>query len=676
MTAASLGAALLTSGQSTSAIMASGLTVAAGVIGNLVANSIQKDQDQMSVSRVVSGVNSLHVRSGEIIQEILDGDEAYGGMRARDIGAVVKQYWLGLPPNVRDNFQTIGILSIEHFVSQLLDPTEQTVLLESWLEVLTEACKTDASLAVDLLHLHRLAGALTREFPKRLLKAFSEDLEREEGFAEMTLRLLVRSVELSKTGNFESSKHAAALERLEALIENVAKLSKNVEGKLNGANSDLVLQLTTISKVMEINFAKLATGQDQLKVMIDELLNNFNTSSSRDYPSALSLVAAKHELTTSQLKTVLSEYAEGIRENVSGFKHTIEASIAAGKFLDAEMHAIRWSQQIDSSQQSLGGDDAMPKRTKSEALRYAGLAALMNGDVGRSEKHYQHALELQDPMHDFNGWADSQEGVVGCLLAFGKIDRALPVVLQILQVVQNTRPFAPQRAFWCNYTLGILLHQGGNFTEAEPFLVRAFLIANEHFNRNDPNFAVSVYSLASFCLDANNLPKAEELSRSYLQLLQETNQSDSAYAVAATYILARVLRALGGFDEAKTYQLNSLSLAGKYLSSSHPQRALSLNELGLIYHNQTHYENAEQSFILAIDHEEENNRADSVLIANFAANLGRLYLSMDRWAEAEKSLDRAYAIRNLKLGGSHMKTLEVLSLRDRAKSKRDENAER
>ena len=670
LTAAGVGVALLQGDQFASQVVVGSLSAAAGVVGNLVANRIQKDQDAKDALESFSEAQAIRVRMAEMVEFILLGEQKFDYDRETiRIAESTKQYWLAT-----EIVKTKPIFPTEQFVAQLLDPTEPKILIGFWLNLLNESCHYGGIADVDQFRLHELAGALTRNIPKHVKEVFSHDiLTGKDGFAELVLRMLMQIFNVSKETKASSEEQVILSKRLNVLMDSLADVTKTLKDEVNQNTRVLVSELETLQVGVNAKLDQVIDSQRNLTEMVSEVLSRLNVQSVPIYRDALELVADKYGLSTLQLQSVLSEYAKNLESDKSQTKLSIEAAIAAGDFSRAEEKAVSWSDDMAGTVEKAQQNFRSSSRIRSEALRYAGFAAFLAGEVQKALGYYQNALNLVSPDDCYIDWAECQEGIVGCHFKAGRLDLALTATLQVVQSAPKNIPLDAKRDFWNNHTLGVILHAAGNLAQAEPLLIRAFSVAKQHFAQTDSRVSGSLYALASFALDSANLLKAEELARSHVRLSQQINLLSSAVGVAGVYLLAKIFRTAGRFKEAETTQMQARDLALQHIPSSNPQYGMCLNELGLVYHNQWRLEEAEQSFKMAIDFEDKNNRTLSLDVSNYTANLGRLYIVMSRWIEAEQMLDRSYTVRKLTFGAEHPKSIELLPLLERIKAEKQKS---
>jgi serine/threonine-protein kinase len=117
-------------------------------------------------------------------------------------------------------------------------------------------------------------------------------------------------------------------------------------------------------------------------------------------------------------------------------------------------------------------------------------------------------------------------------------------------------------------------------------------------------------------------------------------------------VLARIRASLGGLDEAEVLARRSLALRRGSLGEDHPEVAASLNSLGDVAWQRSHFREAEalhrQALDLQVRHLGPNHREVAGTLTALASRLS------GRPAEREELYERALAIRRASLGPEHL----------------------
>jgi len=658
---------MMAMGGNQAAAVVGGLTTAASVLANLVSNSIQTDTDSKNVLAELATSKSIHARIADLLATIILAEKQEPDDETTEsIAELTKNHWIQLQQRHTESLSGEDLLPIDQFVVQLLNPTEQHLLIHDWIEILEDADKGESGHLIDDLRRHQLAGAITRKFPKMLNDAFFDDLRSgKDGFAEIVIRCLIQITGAIGRTEKETYLYSAAIERLEICNSNITHAVTSLNIKLNQGTANLISKLTSIRCAMEAGFNQISQGQDELKNMVSSILNEMRKRESQEsHLSAIEIVAETYGISTLGLKRILENHSKLVIAEDPLSPYAIESAIAAGNFSLAEVNALARSQSIKELRLRTEAEISSSRKQESAALRYAGQAALLGGRAETALGHYQDSLTLSMREDDYVGWFDAKQGIRNSLVMMGKIDLALKLIDEISSILEeaDTKDF---NLVFINYHVLLTLTLRCGYLEGASRLSKSvFKIAKNNFPENHPNLSLALYNLALVPLETGDYETSEAAANEYLLHLERTDSLDSVQAILGFYVLGKSERLLQKFNVAEMNHTRALKLAGTYLPQGHSQLGLSFNELGLVHQNQMKPGEAEQDFKMALDIERSNERQDSPDSANYAANLGRLYASQGRWREAEEKLTDSATIRNSKFGPDHPKTVEVSSQRD------------
>jgi tetratricopeptide (TPR) repeat protein len=127
-------------------------------------------------------------------------------------------------------------------------------------------------------------------------------------------------------------------------------------------------------------------------------------------------------------------------------------------------------------------------------------------------------------------------------------------------------------------------------------------------------------------------------------------QQDEAAALDKR--VGELLRA-GKFSEAIPLAQHALAIQEKALGPDHPDVAMSVNRLALLYYNQGRYADAEPLYKRSLAIREKVLGPDHPDVATSLNNLAELYRRQGRYADAEALDKRSLAIREKALGPDH-----------------------
>ena len=116
---------------------------------------------------------------------------------------------------------------------------------------------------------------------------------------------------------------------------------------------------------------------------------------------------------------------------------------------------------------------------------------------------------------------------------------------------------------------------------------------------------------------------------------------------------ARYLRERGRYAEALPLQERALAIKEKALGPDHPDLAVSLNGLAILYYDRGRYAEGQSLSERALAIREKALGADHIDVARILNNLANLHYDQGRYAEALPLHERALAIREKTLGPDH-----------------------
>ena len=112
----------------------------------------------------------------------------------------------------------------------------------------------------------------------------------------------------------------------------------------------------------------------------------------------------------------------------------------------------------------------------------------------------------------------------------------------------------------------------------------------------------------------------------------------------------------GRYNDAEPLYLQSLDIRKRQLGNDHPDVALSLNNLAILYSSQGRYNDAEPLYLQSLDIYKRQLGNDHPHVALSLNNLALLYSSQGKYLEAENLAQQALVIYQQKLGNKHHDT--------------------
>lgn len=190
-------------------------------------------------------------------------------------------------------------------------------------------------------------------------------------------------------------------------------------------------------------------------------------------------------------------------------------------------------------------------------------------------------------------------------------------------------------------------------------------------------------NLAGYYLnDRARYREAEPLHRRALAICEEKLGATHPDTAVSLNNLAELHRKQGKYEEAEPLYKRALAIREEKLGATHPDTALSLNNLAALYEDQGKYEEAEPLYRRALAIREEQLGADHPDTAMSLNNLAVLYRDQGKYEEAELLYKRALAIFEGRFGTDHPSTqtvqknydylLQIIDRNDEARKPEDE----
>jgi esterase/lipase superfamily enzyme/Tfp pilus assembly protein PilF len=192
------------------------------------------------------------------------------------------------------------------------------------------------------------------------------------------------------------------------------------------------------------------------------------------------------------------------------------------------------------------------------------------------------------------------------------------------------------------------LYRVGKYAEALPLAERALKAAEEQHSRSDRAVVAPLQILGRLLGRLGRSAEAESALKRSLAILEALEPSHPDVAVSLDN-LAGLYHAQGRYADAEPLLKRSLATREKVLPPNHPDIAVSLNYLARLYRALGRYADAEPLLkrSLAIVEKLGEDRDDVGIVLN---NLASLYKEQGRYADAEPLLKRGLAILEKALG--------------------------
>jgi CHAT domain-containing protein/Tfp pilus assembly protein PilF len=158
---------------------------------------------------------------------------------------------------------------------------------------------------------------------------------------------------------------------------------------------------------------------------------------------------------------------------------------------------------------------------------------------------------------------------------------------------------------------------------------------------------------SSELLDAGNYPAALVEAQKLEAAVKARFGTDHPNYAVALNTLAIVYRAQGKYAEAEAHNKRALAIAETKLGKDHPEVATTLSNLALVYEAQGKYVEAQALHKRALAINEAKLGKDHPGTATTLNNLANAYYQQGKYADAEGLYKRALAIKEAKLGKDH-----------------------
>ncbi len=150
---------------------------------------------------------------------------------------------------------------------------------------------------------------------------------------------------------------------------------------------------------------------------------------------------------------------------------------------------------------------------------------------------------------------------------------------------------------------------------------------------------------------SSTIPHMAEAATTFIDWLEDEDLIEPFVGLSNFY------KGQGVYQQAIPWFEQCLSLSRKRLGQSHPDVAISLNNLALLYESQGRYQEAEPFYLEALEMLKRLLGQSHPHVASSLNNLGFLYQSQGRSSEAKPLYQQALDIAKEKLGKNHPNTL-------------------
>ena len=236
--------------------------------------------------------------------------------------------------------------------------------------------------------------------------------------------------------------------------------------------------------------------------------------------------------------------------------------------------------------------------------------------------------------------------------------RLLPHVQAIVGIVQDR--LLASEAKLLNKA-GIYLLKRGRYSDAQPLCVRALDIRERVYDRDHPDVATSLHTLASLYRLQGCFAEAKPLFMRAIEIRERALGCDHLEVAVSLNNLAGLHGSQGNYAEAESLYMRAIEIRERALGRDHPDVAGTLSSVGNLYVMQSRYAEAEPLLVRALEVRERALGCDHPDLAGTLSNLAGLHKSQGRFAEAGALYARALEITERALGRDHPYVAGTLS---------------
>jgi CHAT domain-containing protein len=266
----------------------------------------------------------------------------------------------------------------------------------------------------------------------------------------------------------------------------------------------------------------------------------------------------------------------------------------------------------------------------------------------------------------------------------GRTTEALPLAEQALRIAESSFGPLDRRLAASLTNLGDLYRDHREMAKAEGFFKRSLAIAESSSGVGSLSEAAPLNDLAMLYKDEGRLQDAEPLFKQALTIYKNGLGQAHPFTVIALNNLGDLYRAEGRNAQAESFYRGAAFLAEKslelelspeILAVAHSLRSMIRHNLGELYRSQGRYAEAEEWYKAALEIREKELGEDHPDTASSLNAMAILYVSEGKYADAERLCRRSLEIRRRVLGEDHRTvaySLSTLAAILRAQQKRDE----
>ena len=330
----------------------------------------------------------------------------------------------------------------------------------------------------------------------------------------------------------------------------------------------------------------------------------------------------------------------------------IEDPVVRAKFMETLGNVYRRLGALDKAEQLLM--EAIQIRRSLYGSMHLEIASSLSriGSLLTDQGNYVDAVEtlrealtiqqelLGDDHHDT---VDTMNNLANALQSSNRMNESELLYRKIISINRNHED--RQEYLATNLTsLGNLLSEQQNYTEAEELLHEALEIRQRILGREHPRTAVTLNNLAQMLRRSGSAESAEPLLRESIEIRKITLGDDHPSVAIGINNLALALRDMGRFDEAEPLFRESLERRINHFGEEHPATGIAYYNLAGLKNRIERYQEAEELSRKALQIWTVTFRPDHINLARVRDILAQSLIALNYFSEAEELLKEALVI--------------------------------
>ena len=242
------------------------------------------------------------------------------------------------------------------------------------------------------------------------------------------------------------------------------------------------------------------------------------------------------------------------------------------------------------------------------------------------------------------------------LKALGQYTNAEPMLIRALAISEKINGADHKdTGFHVDFLAG-LYESMGQYAKAELMYIRALAISEKFEGAEHPRTGARMNNLASLYRDMGQYAKAEPMFIRALAISEKVEGAEHPSTGARLNNLALLYDTMGQYAKAEPMYIRALAISEKFEGAEHPSTGIRLNNLAGLYRVMGQYAKAEPMYIRALEISEKTNGSEHSSTANSLNNLAWLYATMGEYSKAEPMMRRALDISESVDGAEHPDT--------------------